>query len=199
MNCVGAAGAHRIDDAVDAKVALARRAGADGDRLICHADVPRGAIAFGIHRHRREAKVTTRADDAHRDLPAVGDEDLAQNQAILASSVGRLRSDADENYSTTDVCRRCEAPFAPAVRLPGVIAQSHSGMLPCFFGGLRSRFVSNADSAAITFARVWLGRITSSMKPRSAATYGLANFSRYSAMRAARAAATSAAASSSRL
>src|SRR5687767_135191 len=156
MNRVGAAGARRVDDAVDAKVALARRAGADGNRLIGHADVPRGAVAFGIHRHRREAKVTTRADDAHRDLPAVGDEDLAQRQ-------------------------------------------SHSGMLPCFFGGLRSRFVSNAESAAITFARVWLGRITSSMKPRSAATYGLANFSRYSAMRAARAAATSAAASSSRL
>jgi hypothetical protein len=48
------------------------------------------AIAFGIHRYRREAHVTTRADDAHRDLPAVGDEDLAQNHAILTFGVMRF-------------------------------------------------------------------------------------------------------------
>src|SRR5688572_19647356 len=131
MDCVGPADAGRIDDAVDAKVALARLARADGDRLIRHADVARGAVAFGIHRHRREAKVTTRAHDAHRDLPAVGDEDLAQNQAILASAVRRLGSDAADirkeersldsikctgcglvNFATSVACRRCELPLA---------------------------------------------------------------------------------------
>ena len=45
----------------------------------------------------------------------------------------------------------------------------HSGMFPCFFGGFLSRFVSSAESARISLARVWRGRITSSMKPRSAA------------------------------
>ena len=60
-------------------------------------------------------------------------------------------------------------------------------MFPCFFGGFLSRLVSRPASAAISLARVWRGRITSSMKPRAAATYGLANFSRNSAIRAARA------------
>src|SRR4030095_15227728 len=94
MYRVGATGPRRIDDAVDAKVALTRRTRANRDCLIRHADVARSAIAFRIHRYRREAHVTTRAHDAHRDLPAVGDEDLAQNQAILASSVRRLASGA---------------------------------------------------------------------------------------------------------
>src|SRR6185436_15353924 len=93
MYRVGAAGPGGIDDPIDAEVTLARRTRTDRDCLIRHADMARCAIAFGIHRHRREAHVTTRAHDAHRDLPAVGDEDLAQNQAILASGVRRLESD----------------------------------------------------------------------------------------------------------
>ena len=89
MDRVGAADARRVDEAVDAQVALGRRARADGDRLVRHPDVARGAIAFGIHRHRCEAHVAARANDAHRDLPAVGDQNLAQNHAILAFGVGQ--------------------------------------------------------------------------------------------------------------
>ena len=66
---------------VDAKVAFCRRIAADRDRLVGHPDVAGRAIALGVDRHRREAHVTARADHAHRDLPAVGDEDFAQNQA----------------------------------------------------------------------------------------------------------------------
>ena len=51
-----------------------------------------------------------------------------------------------------------------------------SGMLPCFLVGFLSRLVSSVESAAMSFARVCLGRITSSTKPREAAMYGLANF-----------------------
>jgi hypothetical protein len=78
---VGTTGPGRIDDPVDAKVALTGRTRADRNCLIRQADVARRTIAFGIHRHRREAHVTTRAHDAHRDLPAVGDEDLAQKSS----------------------------------------------------------------------------------------------------------------------
>ena len=39
----------------------------------------------------------------------------------------------------------------------------YSGMFPCFLGGLRSTLVDSIDSAAISFARVWRGSITSSM------------------------------------
>jgi len=71
-------------------------------------------------------------------------------------------------------------------------------MLPCFFGGFRSRLVSSAASAEISLRRVIRGGITSSMNPRAAATYGLANFSRNSATSSARYAAGSAASSISR-
>src|SRR3989442_5470860 len=47
-----------------------------------------------------------------------------------------------------------------------------SGILPCFFGGVLSRLVSSVARPLINFARVWLGRMISSMKPRCAATYG---------------------------
>ena len=39
----------------------------------------RGAIALGEDRHRPEAELTARANDAYRDLPAVGDQDLVQD------------------------------------------------------------------------------------------------------------------------
>ena len=49
-------------------------------------------------------------------------------------------------------------------------AKRYSGMLPCFFGGFLSRLVSRPARAAISFARVWRGWMTSSMNPRAAAT-----------------------------
>src|SRR5581483_9818672 len=61
------------------------------------------------------------------------------------------------------------------------LTNSHSGMFPCFFGGFLSRLFARFLSAVISFARVSRGSITSSRKPRPAATYGFANFSRNSA------------------
>ena len=52
----------------------------------------------------------------------------------------------------------------------GKNAGSIDGILPCFFGGFVSRLFQAATSARISFGRVWAGSITSSMKPRSAAT-----------------------------
>jgi len=46
----------------------------------------------------------------------------------------------------------------------------HNGIFPCFFGGLVSRLFSRSASARMSFGLVWAGSITSSMKPRSAAT-----------------------------
>ena len=66
--------------------------------------------------------------DAHRDLAAVGDEDLAERP------------------------------------------RAHRGMFPCFFGGFLSRLPRAISSPATIFLRVWRGSITSSTKPRSAAT-----------------------------
>ena len=61
----------------------------------------------------------------------------------------------------------------PEPRVPNpesrVSEPAYSGMFPCFFGGFRSRLVSSAASAAMSFLRVCLGSITSSMNPRCAA------------------------------
>ena len=70
-------GPHR--DAIDAKVAVRRGIATNRDRLVGHAHVTGRAIAFGKHRHRPEAEIAARANDAYRDLPAVGDEDLVQD------------------------------------------------------------------------------------------------------------------------
>ena len=49
---------------------------------------------------------------------------------------------------------------SPAARPPARPAadarsrRGYSGMLPCFFGGFRSRFVEKRASAAISFGRV---------------------------------------------
>ena len=61
----------------------------------------------------------------------------------------------------------------------------HRGMLPCLRHGFSSFLVSSVASARQIRRRVPCGMITSSMKPRLAATNGLANFSRYSSVRAA--------------
>ena len=56
----------------------------------------------------------------------------------------------------------------------------HSGMLPCFRAGLRSRLPSSIRKAPMTRGRVSEGMITSSTYPLPAATYGFANVSSYS-------------------
>src|SRR5687768_16863849 len=114
MDRVGTGCASRVDDAVDPKVAVAGRVGPDAYRLVRHADVTRGTIALGIDRHRFEVQVAARANHAHRDLPAVGDEDFVQNQAILAFDV---------------------PPTARTSSATTTGGRSQSGMFPCFLGG----------------------------------------------------------------
>lgn len=46
----------------------------------------------------------------------------------------------------------------------------YSGIFPCFLGGFLSRFVLVISRPAMIRRRVWRGSMTSSMKPRSAAT-----------------------------
>src|SRR5690606_8942148 len=59
----------------------------------------------------------------------------------------------------------------------------HSGMFPCFFLGMAARLPRSVSKARMTRRRVPCGMITSSMKPRSAATKGLAKRASYSAVR----------------
>src|SRR6478609_8751471 len=81
------------------------------------------------------------------------------------------------------------------VDLPSVVRFEHAvswllaryrGMLPCLRAGTASRLVDSMRSALMSRGRVSAGSITSSMNPRSAAAYGVENFSRYSVMSSAR-------------
>lgn len=53
----------------------------------------------------------------------------------------------------------------------------HSGMLPCFLGGLLWFLLRHISRAHISLRRVSRGMMTSSMSPRSAVRYGLENSS----------------------
>src|SRR5688500_2858657 len=61
---------------------------------------------------------------------------------------------------------------------------AHSGILSCFFQGFSSFLLRSMLSARDIRLRVECGMITSSMKPRSAATNGLAKRFSYSLTRA---------------
>ena len=52
---------------------------------------------------------------------------------------------------------------------------THNGMFPCLRCGSSSRLDLSISRPAMTFMRVSAGSMTSSMNPRSAATYGFAN------------------------
>src|SRR5437667_4645635 len=81
-----------------------------------------------------------------------------------------LVRDARKSY-----CRRRESVEPIHDRI--AVLEHHSGMLSCFFGGFDSCLPRNMASARHSRRRVPRGKITSSIKPRLAATKGLANFS----------------------
>ena len=92
VDAVGARFLRGVDDRVDAQVAFARRARADRVRLVRVAHVQRRPIAFGVDGDRRHAQLAAGADDAHRDLAAVGDQNLFQGPTLIGPpyrSVGR--------------------------------------------------------------------------------------------------------------
>ncbi len=87
MNRVRAADLRRADDRRDVQVALLRGRRADADRLVGEANVERVGVRLRVDRHRRDVELPTRANDAHRDLAAVGYEDLREH--------GRARNDSN--------------------------------------------------------------------------------------------------------
>jgi hypothetical protein len=76
VHCVGAGSTDRVEDPVDAQVTFAGRVPADGVGLVGHPHVKGRPIAIGVDRDAPDPHVAARADDSHRDLAAVGDQDL---------------------------------------------------------------------------------------------------------------------------
>ena len=84
-----AAGDHRGgDDGRRGQVRPLRVRRADADRLVGEPDGQRLAVGLAVGHDRLDAQRPAGTQDAQRDLPPVGDQDLAEHQAA-----GAVRSD----------------------------------------------------------------------------------------------------------
>jgi hypothetical protein len=50
------------------------------NRLICHANVQRGAIGIRVDSDWRDAHLAARARDSHSDLSAIGDQEFLKHR-----------------------------------------------------------------------------------------------------------------------
>ena len=79
MYAVGTAARDGVEDRRGVEVALRGGLAAQGVRLVCQPDVQRVAVEFRVDGDRRDAELAGSSRDTHRDLAAVGDEDLLQH------------------------------------------------------------------------------------------------------------------------
>ena len=82
MHRIGASVGGDLDDLLDRQVGLGRRGAPQGMSLVGKPHEQGVAVGVGVHRDRADAGVLARPDHAHRDLPAVGDEDLLQRLGL---------------------------------------------------------------------------------------------------------------------
>ncbi len=73
-NRLGATVLARLDDRVEAQVAVSRGSAADVECDVGHFYVHRIAVGIGIDGHALDAHLLERAGDTHGDLAAVGDQ-----------------------------------------------------------------------------------------------------------------------------
>jgi hypothetical protein len=75
MDRVGAGDLAGRDDRRDVEIAVARRRRADADALVGEPHMHRVGVGGRMHRDRLDAQLLAGAQDAQRDLAAVGDQD----------------------------------------------------------------------------------------------------------------------------
>src|SRR6478736_10463277 len=83
MDRLRAAATRDVDEALCLEIALARRRGADEIRLVAGRDVQRVGIRFGVHSYGKDAKTLRGARNAHRNLAAIGYEDLVEHSGSI--------------------------------------------------------------------------------------------------------------------
>ena len=88
VNRVRAARDRRRDDVGDRQVRLGRGRLPDAHRFVRQLDVEAVGVGRRVDRDRREAELFARADDAHRDLAPVGDEDLGERFLGVGGGLG---------------------------------------------------------------------------------------------------------------
>ena len=79
MDRFRAGGLARGDDLVHPEIRVARRRGADAQRLVGQLDVPRVAIGFRVDGHRGDPHRAGSANDAAGDFAAIGDQDFLEH------------------------------------------------------------------------------------------------------------------------
>ena len=89
MDGFGAVLARGVQNAVDTQIAFAGRRGSHPLGFVGHAHVQRRAIGVGEDGHRGDFHFAQRADDAHGDFAAVGNQDLAEHPVNCSSRPGR--------------------------------------------------------------------------------------------------------------
>ena len=83
MDGVGAGDLAGGDERRDVEIAVAGRRRADADALVGEADVHGVGVGGRMHRHGGDAELLAGAQDAERDLAAVGDEDLVEHRRAI--------------------------------------------------------------------------------------------------------------------
>ena len=113
MHGLGARLAGDGDQAIDDEVALGGRGRADRPRLVGEPHVERVPIGLGEDGHRADARVPARPHHAHRDLTAVGDEELSEHVAPRRLRPGRGGA---RHHSPRRMARAHDARRAPSAR-----------------------------------------------------------------------------------
>ena len=91
MQCLGARRAGGGDDGVEVEVALTGRGATDGHCPVGGADMRRIDVGRRVDGYRFDPQFTTRADDAERDLAAIGNQQRPERPAGLAVFAQRHR------------------------------------------------------------------------------------------------------------
>src|SRR5207247_10236343 len=114
MYRLGARLAGRGEDSLDAQVRLARRRRAEQHRVIRVLHVGRVAIGLGVDGDGAQSQRAAAAEDATRDLPAIGDEDGAEHAqgAAETGSVETRSPAAMRHPDAVGVQRSCTNPIA---------------------------------------------------------------------------------------
>ena len=114
MHGIGAGAAGDVDQLGDVEIALRRRVAGERPRLAGGGDMRRLPIARGVDADAGQAEIAAGAGHPHRDLAAVGDQDLLHG-------VGRSRP------VTTGCCRACAAGCDRASSPGGPARRSAAG------------------------------------------------------------------------
>ena len=81
MHGIGAAALDHAEDRLGVEIGLGCRRPAERVSLVGEAHVHGVAIEVGVHGDGWDAEFAARPDDAHGDLPAVGDQNLGEHRS----------------------------------------------------------------------------------------------------------------------